>query len=41
MFYEKTCNNDGISVISQYKRIEDKAENQAVEPQKQEHTIDL
>jgi hypothetical protein len=41
MFYEKTCNNDGISVISQYKRVEDKAENQAVEPQKQEPTIDL
>ena len=41
LFYEKICNNDGISVINQYKRVQDKAENQAVEPQKQEPTIDL
>jgi hypothetical protein len=40
MFYEKICNNDGISVINQYKRVQDKAENQAVETQK-EPTIDL
>ena len=41
MFYEKICNNDGISVINQYKRVQDKAENQAVEPQKTMPTIDL
>lgn len=37
MFYEKICNNDGISVISQYKRVE----NQAVETPKEQPTIDL
>lgn len=41
MFYEKICNNDGISVINQYKRVQDKAENQAVEPKKDTPTIDL
>jgi hypothetical protein len=41
MFYEKICNNDGISVISQYKRIDNKAENQAVETPKEQPTIDL
>lgn len=41
MFYEKICNNDGISVINQYKRVEDKAENQAVETPKEQPTIDL
>ena len=41
MFYEKICNNDGISVINQYKRVENRAENQAVEPQSNAPTIDL
>ena len=41
MFYEKICNNDGISVINQYKRVESKGENQAVEPRNDTHTIDL
>lgn len=41
MYYEKNCNNDGISVISQYKRVEDKAENQAVETRNDTTTIDL
>lgn len=41
MFYEKICNNDGISVINQYKRVENKSENQAVEPQNTQPTIDL
>ena len=41
MFYEKNCNNDGISVISQYKRVENKTENQAVETPKEQPTIDL
>lgn len=41
MFYEKICNNDGISVINQYKRVENKAENQAVETPKEQPTIDL
>jgi hypothetical protein len=41
MYYEKNCNNDGISVISQYKRVEDKAENQAVETRNDTPTIDL
>lgn len=41
MFYEKICNNDGISVINQYKRLENKAENQAVETSKEQPTIDL
>ena len=41
MFYEKICNNDGISVINQYKRVENKGENQAVEPRNDTPTIDL
>lgn len=41
MFYEKICNNDGISVINQYRRVEDKAPNQAVETTKEHPTIDL
>lgn len=41
MFYEKICNNDGISVINQYKRVGDKAENQAVETPKEQPAIDL
>ena len=41
MFYEKICNNDGISVINQYKRVQDKTENQAVETPKDQPTIDL
>ena len=41
MFYEKICNNDGISVINQYKRVEDKPENNAIEPRNDTPTIDL
>lgn len=41
MIYEKVCNNDGISIINQYKRIENKGENQAVETKKDTSTIDL
>lgn len=41
MVYEKVCNSDGQSFLTHYKKVEDKAENQAVEPTKQEPTIDL
>ena len=41
MVYEKVCGQDGQSSITHYKRYEPQAENQAVEPQKQEPMIDL
>jgi hypothetical protein len=41
MVYEKICGNDGLSSMTHYKRVEAQGENQAVEPQKQEPTIDL
>lgn len=41
MVYEKISNQDGQSFITHFKRVEDKAENQAVETQKEQPTIDL
>ena len=41
MVYEKVCGQDGQSAITHYKKYEPQAENQAVEPQKQETMIDL
>lgn len=41
MIYEKICGQDGQSFITHFKRIEDKGENQAVEPTKDKSTIDL
>ena len=41
MVYEKISNQDGQSFITHFKRVENKAENQAVEPQKEQPTIDL
>lgn len=41
MVYEKVCGQDGQSFIAQYKRVEEKGENQAVEQQKEQPTIDL
>ena len=41
MVYEKVCGVDGQSAITRFKRIEDKGENKAVEPQKEQPTIDL
>ena len=41
MIYEKICGQDGQSFITHFKRIEDKGENQAVEPTKDKPAIDL
>lgn len=41
MVYEKVCGVDGQSIITFYKRIENNGENQAVEPPKEQPTIDL
>lgn len=41
MVYEKVCGQDGQSFITRFKRVEDKAENQAVETPKEQPTIDL
>lgn len=41
MVYEKICGQDGQSFITQFKRVENKAENQPVEPKKEQPTIDL
>lgn len=41
MVYEKVCGGDGQSSITSYKRLENKAENQAVETPKEQPTIDL
>ena len=41
MVYEKISNQDGQSFITHFKRVENKAENQAVETQKEQPTIDL
>lgn len=41
MIYEKICGQDGQSFITHFKRIENKGENQAVEPTKDKSTIDL
>lgn len=41
MVYEKISNQDGQSFITHFKRVENKGENQAVEPLKEQPTIDL
>lgn len=41
MVYEKVCGQDGQSFITHFKRVENKAENQAVETPKEQPTIDL
>lgn len=41
MVYEKVCGQDGQSYITRFQRIDDKGENQAVEQQKEQPTIDL
>lgn len=41
MVYEKVCSQDGQSYITHFKRVEDKAENNAVEPRNDTPTIDL
>jgi hypothetical protein len=41
MVYEKISNQDGQSFITHFKRVENKAENQAVETPKEQPTIDL
>lgn len=41
MVYEKVCGADGQSFITSFKKVEDKGENQAVEPRKDTPTIDL
>lgn len=41
MVYEKISNQDGQSFITHFKRVENKAENQAVESPKEQPTIDL
>ncbi len=41
MVYEKVCGQDGQSYITHFKRVEDKPENNAVEPKKEQPTIDL
>ena len=41
MYYEKTTNNEGVSTIIQFKKVEPQAENKAVEPTKEQPTIDL
>ena len=41
MVYEKICGQDGQSFITHFKRVENKAENQAVETPKEQPTIDL
>jgi hypothetical protein len=41
MVYEKISNQDGQSFITHFKRVENKSENQAVETQKEQPTIDL
>jgi glucose/arabinose dehydrogenase len=41
MVYEKISNQDGQSFITHFKKVENKAENQAVETPKEQPTIDL
>ena len=41
MVYEKISNQDGQSFITHFKRVENKAENKAVETPKEQPTIDL
>lgn len=41
MVYEKICSQDGQSFITHFKRVENKAENQAVETPQDQPTIDL
>ena len=41
MVYEKISNQDGQSFITHFKRVENKAENKAVETNKEQPTIDL
>lgn len=41
MVYEKICNQEGQSFITHFKRVENRPENQAVEPRNDTPTIDL
>lgn len=41
VYYEKTCNNDGVSSIKQFKDITVKSENKPLETEKEQPSIDL
>lgn len=41
VYYEKTCNNEGVSSIKQFKDVTVKSENKPVETEKEQPSIDL